>query len=201
MKKYILSNGLTILLEKRSTDSVTIMVTVRVGSNNEPENLLGISHFLEHMLFEGTKKRPSSTIIANEIERLGGELNAYTTNERTCFYIKVPKKHFDIALDIISDILQNPVFDKSAIEKERQIILKEINMVTDDPRFHQWILFQKTLFKKHPARNPTYGAIETVQKIRRDDLISYYNKHYTGTNMIISVVGGMGSIRDKIKRL
>ena len=93
MKKTTLSNGLTIITEKKQTESITIQVNVQVGSNQEPEKIFGISHFIEHMLFEGTKNRENSTLIANEIERLGGELNAYTSNERTCFYIKVYKKH------------------------------------------------------------------------------------------------------------
>ena len=112
MKKTTLKNGLTLIEEKKDTDSVSIVITVKTGSNNETKKILGISHFIEHMLFEGTAKRENSTIIANEIEKLGGDLNAYTSNEKTCFYIKVPKKHFDKALDILSDILQNPVFDK-----------------------------------------------------------------------------------------
>ena len=168
MKKTNLKNGLTLIEEKKDTASVSIVITVKTGSNNETKKILGISHFIEHMLFEGTAKRENSTIIANEIEKLGGDLNAYTSNEKTCFYIKVPKKHFDKALDILSDILQNPVFDKKSIEKERGIILKEINLVNDEPRFYQWILFQRTLFKKYPTKNPAYGTRAAVKKITRN---------------------------------
>jgi len=200
MQKTTLKNGLTIITQLKQSDSVSIVITVKVGSNNETRKINGISHFIEHMLFEGTKHRKSSTIIANEIEKLGGELNAYTSNERTVFFIKVPKKHFDIALNIVSDIIQNPLFDKATIEKERNIILKEINMVTDEPRFHQWVLFQKTLFKKHPAKNPTYGTIEAVKNITRNDLINYYKKYYIPNNMIISVVGNIKNIHKKIEK-
>src|SRR3989338_7702808 len=107
MRKFKLKNGLILLLEKKSTETVAVQATVMVGSNRENEKINGISHFVEHMLFEGTKKRPDSKIISNEIESVGGELNAYTSNERTCFYIKVPNKYMDKALDIMSDILQN----------------------------------------------------------------------------------------------
>ena len=189
MKKYKLPNGMIVLYEKKDTETVTIEIMVKVGSNNETKQIAGISHFVEHMLFEGTKKRTTNQIIANEIERLGGDVNAYTTNERTAYYIKVPKKHYAIALDILSDIIQRSTFDKKFVEKEREIILKEINMVTDQPRFHQWIVFYKTLFKNHPSKNPTYGTKEAVRKMTRDDLISYYNKHYLPNNMIVSVVG------------
>ena len=143
MEKRILHGGITLITEKRESNSIAIAVGVRVGSNNEPKNMHGVSHFLEHMLFEGTKKRPNATIISNEIESRGGEFNAYTSNERTVFYIKMLPKHFDIALDTISDMLLNSTFNPKFIEKEKKVILKEINMVIDEPRFHQWILFGK----------------------------------------------------------
>lgn len=192
MKQIKLKNGLTLVLEKKPTQTVTIQATVKVGSNNEYAKINGISHFMEHMLFEGTKRRPDSRIISNEIESLGGELNAYTSNERTCFYIKVPKEHFDKALDILSDILQNSVFNLKKIEKERKIILKEINLHKDEPRFHQWVLFTQTLFKNHPARFPTYGTVKAVKAVNRGSLLSYYNKYYLPNNMILSVVGNFG---------
>lgn len=193
MRKYKLEDGLILLYEKKNTETITIEATFRVGSNNEVKKIAGISHFVEHMLFEGTKKRPTNQIIANEIERLGGDLNAYTTNERTSYYIKVPKKHFSVALEILSDIIQNPLFEKWAIDKERNIILKEINMVTDQPRFHQWIVFYSTLFKKHPVKNPTYGTKEAVKTITKEDMLKYYNQYYAPNNMVISVVGNISN--------
>jgi len=189
MKKMILKNGLKIIVDKRKTDTVTIQATVQTGSNNESKGIRGISHFIEHMVFEGTKKRKEANIISNEIESLGGEINAYTSNERTCFYIKVPKKHFLKALDIISDILTNPLFKKKHIDKERKVILKEINMVNDEPRFYQWILFQKAIFQKQPAKYPVYGFREDVKKIDRDSILDYYNAWYVPNNTIISVSG------------
>ena len=99
--KYRLKNDLTVIYEKADTNSLTIQVTVKTGSNNEKNGIRGISHFIEHMLFEGTKSRQTSMEISNEIESLGGEINAYTDNIRTCFYIKVPKKHAEKAFDIL----------------------------------------------------------------------------------------------------
>ena len=200
MRKKVLGNGLTIIINKRPSQSVSIEAAVKVGSNDETKRIFGISHFIEHMLFEGTKKRPNSIIISNEIEKLGGELNAYTTNERTCFYIKVPKKHFGIALDILSDILQNPLLENKSIEKERKVILKEINMVNDQPRFYQWILFNKTLFQKHPAKNPVYGTIEAVKRITGKELAGYYKKHYLPNNTVISVVGDVSNAENQIAK-
>ncbi|MEA2036800.1 MAG: pitrilysin family protein [Nanoarchaeota archaeon] len=193
MKKLKLNTGLTLVLKKKQTETVTIQATVKVGSNNEDERINGISHFIEHMLFEGTKKRANSRIISNEIESIGGELNAYTSNERTCFYVKVPKKYQDKALDIISDIIQNPLFNEKNVEKERKIILKEINLHKDEPRFHQWILFSSALFKKHPARLATYGTVEAVKSMTRKDLLAYYHNYYIPNNIILSIIGNFNS--------
>ncbi len=200
MKKTVLNNGLTLVEEKKESDSVSIVITVKTGSNNEDKGVLGISHFIEHMLFEGTTHRKDSTMIGNEIERLGGDLNAYTSNERTCFYVKVTRNHFDKALGLLADIIQNPLFEKKIIEKERGIILKEINLVDDEPRFYQWILFHKALFKRHPAKNPGYGTRETVRKIKRKELLSYYKKFYMPNNIIVSVVGNVKDVKGKVER-
>ncbi len=201
MEKTILKNKITLLTEKNKTNTVVIAVNANVGSNHETEKIFGISHFLEHMLFEGTKKRPNAGIISNEIESIGGEFNAYTSNERTLFYIRVLSKYFDIALDIISDMVLNSIFRNDFIEKERKVILKEINMVTDEPRFHQWVLFQKVLFKKHPARNPTYGTVKAVNSISRNDLINYFRKHYSSNNISIAVVGNFADGQIIIKKV
>ncbi len=200
MKKFRLKNGLTLILEKIPTPTVTLQITVKVGSNNENTKINGISHFMEHMLFEGTKSRPDSRAISNEIESLGGELNAYTSNDRTCFYIRVPREHLGKALGIISDIIQNPLFKEAAIEKERKVILKEINLHKDDPRFHQWVLFAGVLFKKHPARLPTYGTVKAVKAVDRKSLLRYYQRHYVPNNMVLSVVGNFGKdVRGRIE--
>ena len=174
MRKYRLKNGITAIFDKNTSKSVAVEVMFRIGSNFESKAMAGISHFLEHMLFEGTKNRKDSREIANEIEKYGGEFNAYTTGDRTSFFIKIINKRFGIALDILSDMVANPVFDKKIIEKEKQVILKEINMVTDDSRLHQWILFQKALFEKHPAKNPTYGTVEAIKGLDRKYVADYY---------------------------
>src|SRR3989344_4933819 len=200
MKKYRLKNGITLIHERKYTDSVAVEVMFKVGSNFETKKEAGLSHFLEHMLFEGTKKRKDSREIANEIEKYGGGFNAYTTGDRTAFFIKIISKRFDIALDILYDMIANPVFDEKIIEKEKQVVLKEINMVTDDSRLHQWILFQKTLFERHPAKNPTYGTVETVKGFDRKYVAGYYFSHYIPNNMIISVVGNVDKVKEKIEK-
>ena len=199
MQKFKLKSGLTVIYLKKPGASVSVEVLVKVGSNNEKESELGISHFIEHMVFEATKKRGSSREIANQIEGIGGELNAYTSNERTCYYAKVPKKYFNRALDVISDILQNPLFREEDIEKQRKIILKEVGLVTDEPRFHQWVLFGKALFKKHPARNPAYGTVKTVKLMKKNQILNYYKKYYQPNNMVISVVGDVKGLKRKLE--
>jgi len=199
VNRFALNNGLKIIELKRKSDIVTIQITVNVGSNNETKKIGGISHFIEHMVFEGTKKRTSAEI-ANSIESLGGELSAYTSNEITCFYVKIIKKHFDKALDVLSDILINPLFDLKLIEKERPIILSEIKMVLDQPRHHQWTLFYQTLFNKFPAKNPVYGTMKSVKSISKGDICAYHKKYYTSKNMIITVVGDIASLKPKVNR-
>ncbi len=200
MLKYRLGNGATLILEKNGSKSVAVEVMFNVGSNYENRKQAGLSHFLEHMLFEGTKKRKSSGEIANEIEKYGAEFNAYTTGDRTAFFIKIMNKRFEVALDILSDMIKNSVFDKKIIEKEKKVVLKEINMVTDDSRLHQWILFQKTIFEKHPAKNPTYGTVEAVKNFSRRDIVDYYKTHYIPNNMIISVVGNVGNVKENVEK-
>ena len=196
----MLKNGIVVIFEKNMSKSVAIEVMFKIGSNFESSKLAGISHFLEHMLFEGTKNRKDSRTIANEIEKYGGEFNAYTTGDRTAFFIKIINKRFDRALDILSDMVANPIFDKKIIEKEKQVILKEINMVTDDSRLHQWVLFQKNLFENHPAKNPTYGTVQTVKSFDRKHVLDYYNSHYLPNNMVISVVGNVKNVKGNIKK-
>ncbi len=200
MKKFKLKNGITVIFEKNNSKSAAVEVMFKFGSNFESKKTLGLAHFLEHMLFEGTKNRKNSREIANEIEKYGGEFNAYTTGDRTAFFIKIINKRFDIALNILSDMVANPIFDNKIIEKEKQVILKEINMVTDDSRLHQWILFHKILFDKHPVKNPTYGTIETIKSFDREHVTDYYYSHYIPNNMIISVVGNVTTAKERIEK-
>src|SRR3989344_2199320 len=190
MQKKILKNGILVLLDKKDSNSVVIEITFRVGSNYENPKVLGISHFLEHLVFDGTSSRDSRQV-AFEIERYGGEINALTSNERTYYYVRIPKKHFDVALEILSDIIINPLFLQEEIDKEKNIIVDEINMVNDTPMFYQWILFIKTLFKISNVRHPVYGSKETVKSLTRQDLLDYYHNHYFANNMVVSVVGGV----------
>ncbi len=195
-----LKNGLTLIYENKKTETVTVEVTVKVGSNYETEKISGISHFIEHMMFEGTKRRADAKEISGEIESIGGEINAYTSNERTSYYIRVPKKHVGKALDLLSDILKNSVFAPKRIEKERKIILKEINLHKDEPRYYQWVVFQKALFKKIKVRLPTAGTVKSVKGLNRKMLVDYFHKFYVANNMVVSVVGDVSNVKSKISK-
>lgn len=190
MKRFVLKNGLTVLIKQKLTNAVAVEVTVKVGSNYETAKNRGISHFLEHMLFEGTKKRNAQQI-ANEIESIGGEINALTDNERTSYHIVVLHKYIERALDVLSDIIQNPIFDEKIIDKERKVVLNEIHLTTDDPKIHQWVLFQTRMYKKHNCRYPVYGTIECVSKFKKKDFLDFYSKYYVPNNMVVSLVGNV----------
>ncbi|MBS3117153.1 insulinase family protein [Candidatus Woesearchaeota archaeon] len=199
MQKVVLANGLKIIREHKPGNIVVIEVLVNVGSNDETIAEQGISHFLEHLLFEGTTSRPTNLAISNEIESIGGDFNAYTTNERTCFYIKVLKKYYRKAVTILADILQNSLFNVEHIAREKKIILKEIDMINDEPRFYQWLFLQRNLFIKHPCRYPTYGNKEVIRAITREKIVDYFNKYYVPNNISISVVGDVSKWRKPIE--
>lgn len=199
MKTILLENGLKIIHYPRKSNIAVILANVKAGSNNESAVEAGISHFIEHMLFEGTDKRPTSLEISNEIEKRGGEFNAATSNERTFYFTKMASKHFDVALDVISDIIMHPRFEDKIIEKEKKIIIDEIKLINDQPRYFQWVHFDSVLFQKHPAKNPVYGSIESVSAFDRNKILSYYGRHYVPGNITLVIIGeaDMAAVVDK----
>jgi len=200
MKKAVLGNGLTVLYYPKKGNSVVVEVMINVGSCHEKSDERGISHFLEHILFEGTKKRPTNKEISNEIERIGGDFNAYTSTGKTCFYAKVLKKHFTIAVDVLADILQNPLLREEDIKKEKNVVLKEIAMIYDEPRFHQWILLQQNLFEKHPCKYPTYGDVKVIKTLNRIKVEAFFRRYYLPNNMVVSIVGDVPNWRKEIEK-
>ncbi len=199
MKKYKLKNKATLIIDDKKSDTVAIEIDFKVGSNYENDNNRGISHFIEHMMFTGTKKR-NALQIASAIEKYGGEFNAATDNERTFYYVILPKKYVNVGIEILADMIKNTQFYNEELEKERKVLLNEISMLNDNPRFYQWILFQKNLFEKHPTKYPLYGSRETVGKIKREDLLDYFSKHYSTEDMIVSIVGDVKNIKNRIEK-
>jgi len=189
-KKTTLKNGLRIItVPSKSTQTVTVLVLVGTGSKYEKEDEKGISHFLEHMYFKGTKKRPSSLEIAETLDKVGGIYNAFTSQEYTGYFAKVSREHFDLALDWVSDIFLNSTLPEKEIEKERGVIIEEINMRKDHPIEHVQVLWQKLLYGDQPAGWDVAGEIETVSKISRKDLLEYREAQYIASNTIICLAG------------
>ncbi len=187
--KSFLDNGIRVVIEEmEGVRSVSIGIWIKRGSAHEPPERRGISHFLEHLLFKGTRRR-TALDIARDIESVGGVLNAFTSREYTCFYAKVLAKDAGLAVDILSDILINSTFRAKEIEKERFVVLQEISMVEDTPDDLIHDLLMERLWKGHPAGRAVLGTKQSVAAIRRKDVLAYFKNHYTPENMIITVAG------------
>ena len=184
-----LDNGLTVIFEKREVPIVAVSASVKFGAQFESEKIKGISHFIEHLVFKGTKKR-SVTEIPQEIESKGGIINAFTGEEITCFWNKLPSKHFSLGVDISRDLVLNPVFEKDALERERKVILEEIKMYHDNPNSYVLEKIKEMLYEK-PFNLSVAGTIETVSGLTREKVIELYNSIYTSNNMILCVVGNV----------
>lgn len=193
-KLITLPTGLRILeiLDKNSP-TITILILVKTGSKYETKEISGISHFLEHMMFKGTKKRPNPMDIKISIDSIGGIWNAYTSFEYTGYFIKTDKKHFNLNFDILSDIYLNSIFPKKEIEKEKQVIIAEINMGLDDSQHHVGDLWHTLLYGDQPAGRHIIGTKETVASINQSDFFKYLNEHYTAKNTLIVISGSYGS--------
>lgn len=200
-QRTILTNGLKLLYHKVPRPVVTVQCTLFTGANVEDKAHYGISHFVEHMIFEGTKRWSDSQQIANIIERLGGDFNAATTSENVSYYITVPAQHWNIALQVLAEIYKHSLFSLDKVEKERGVILDEVKLIHDTPREYQWILFEKTLFECHSLKNPVYGEIPILKKLTRDDLFHYYKKYYVPRNTVVTIVGDVPDPQSAVQRL
>ncbi len=202
-QKVLLDNGLTVvLLENHNAPVVTIQAWVRAGGVTEKEfSGSGISHFVEHMLFKGTERRKVGQI-GQEVKEAGGETNAYTGYDKTVYYITFHSDYFDKALDIMSDALMNSSFDPGEVEKEREVIAKEINLNRDDPFRRLYTHAQETAYAVHPYGNPVIGYESLLRKLTRDDLLTYYKRLYVPNNIVFIAVGDFDSAQalEKIKK-
>lgn len=195
-----LSSGLrTIVLPRKDVQTVTFMVLIGVGARYETPRQAGLSHFLEHMFFKGTKNRPTTREIAEAIDNVGGDYNAFTSEEYTGFYVKVAKEHLECGADVVSDVLLNPLFPQDEIERERGVIIEEIHMYTDAPMRHVCNIWQEALFGKHPLGQRVDGREETVRSFNRPAFLRYTHGHYHTKNMVV-VVAGNADVR-KVQNL
>lgn len=189
-KKKVLKNGLRIMVVPiKDAPSVTVMSLVEAGSKYEDKQNNGISHFLEHMCFKGTKKRTSAGDIAKEFDAMGAQNNAFTGPEMTGYWGKAHKKHTDDMLEIIADMYLNPTFPEKDLEIEKGVIIEEINMYEDLPRIMAGEIFDGLLYGDQPAGWSVAGTRENVRRFNRDDFVNYRNKHYVATATTIIVAG------------
>ncbi len=195
IRQTILKNGIKVVTEELpDVESSSIGVWVATGSRKETRRVNGITHFIEHLLFKGTKRR-TALDIAKEIESVGGVLNAFTSREYTCFYAKVINKDLPRAVDLLSDIFMNSLFDPAEIDKERMVVLQEIKMIQDTPDDLIHDIFAESFWKDHPLGRPVVGDMQTVASLKRRDILTYFRRNYRSNTVFVTAAGGLGHRR------
>ena len=188
--KKVLKNGLRVItVPMKDNPTVTVLVLVEAGSKYEEKKVNGISHFLEHMCFKGTAKRPKSVDISKELDALGSQYNAFTSQEYTGYYAKSDARHFRQIFDIVSDIYLNSTFPELEMQKEKGVIIEEINMYEDMPQRHVQDLMMKLLFGDQPAGWNIAGDKKNILNMQRDDFVQFKNKHYLPEATVLVVAG------------
>lgn len=196
-----MNNGLRVItVPKKDSPTTTVLVLVEAGSSFETKNLNGLSHFLEHMAFKGTEKRPKSIDVASELDGLGAAYNAFTSVDYTGYYAKAANEHFDEILDVVSDIYLHSIFDQKEIDKERGVIIEEINMYEDLPMRNVGDVFTALLYGDQPAGWNVAGEKETVRKMSRDDFLKYHRDRYLSESTIVVVAGDINE-DDAVKKI
>lgn len=189
-EKTILPSGLRVLTSHMpNTRSVSVSIFVGAGSRYEDKEVAGVGHFLEHMFFKGTAKRPKTQQISEAIEGVGGIINAEVGKELAVYWAKVARPHLDVALDVLSDILRNSLFDPAEIEKERRVVLEELSMVMDDPREWVDVIMDEVMWGDQALGRDVGGTKETVSRLTREDLLNFRQQRYSPQSTVISVAG------------
>ena len=189
-KKITLDSGLKLITcHMPHTRSVSVLFFVSTGSCYETDDIAGISHFIEHMCFKGTGNRPTSREISEAIEGVGGIMNGGTDREMTSYWCKLASQHFELAVDVLVDLLRNPLFRAEDIDKERQVIIEEINMSLDSPQQRAGMLFDELMWPGSPMGRDVAGTKETVTAIGKEHMLKYLNGYYTPENILVSIAG------------
>lgn len=195
-KKTTLPSGLRILtIPMKDNPTVTFAVATRTGAFDEDARTNGIAHFLEHLCFKGTKKRPTHKDISGELDSVGAANNAFTGKEQTMYYAKADTKHFEKIADVISDIFLNSVFPEKEMEKERGVIMGEIDMYEDDPRDKVWDVLMTLMYGDQPAGWSTLGPKKNIRAFTRQDFIDFRSTHYKPSNTLVVIAGGVSEKR------
>lgn len=183
-------NGLTAVLKKdTSIPVVSVNIWVKVGSINEQAEQSGLSHFIEHLVFKGTKNYPKNTEIIENVEKMGGFINACTSKEYTCFYIDIQKDGYLDAIKMLSDMVTNPLFPEGEIIPERKVVIEEIQRHKDNPQAQLFEHFMSTIYKVSAYKNSVIGTENVIANIPREEIIKYFKQNYIPSKMVISVVG------------
>lgn len=208
VKIKVLSSGLKIILAPiKNSLTTTVLVITKTGSKYETKDINGISHFLEHLCFKGTKNRPNSRKISEELDGLGAQYNAFTGYEYTGYYAQAQTKHINKILDIVSDLYLNATLPVEEIEKERGVIIGEIEMYEDNPQREVWDLFMNILYGNQPAGWPVIGSRKNIKKIKKSDIVNYRKKNYTASSTVVVVAGKykeeniINDIKNKFKNI
>ncbi len=202
IQKEILDNGLTVITESMPhVRSVAVGIWLRRGSRHEQESQSGIAHFIEHMVFKGTRRR-SQVQIAQELDAIGGQTDAFTSKEYGSFHAKVLDEHLPLVMDLLADIVLNPSFDSVELERERKVIFEEIKMVEDTSEDLAHEIFVESFWPNHPLGRPILGRRRTVESFGRDDLLRFFRVAYTPTNMIVAAAGHLdhNQVADLIRK-
>lgn len=187
-----LRGGLKVIsIPMQNTDTVTVLMLIGTGSNYEERKQSGVSHYLEHMFFKGTKKYPNAGDLNKRLDAIGAQHNAFTSREETGYWVKAHKDHYPLAIGFVSDILQNALIKKEEVNKERGVIFEEMKMYFDTPRIHVWSVFERLMYGDQPAGWDIIGTKKSLSSFKRSDLVKYWNKQYVSSNSILIVAGNI----------
>ena len=193
--KTRLPSGIRLItVPMKGAKTITVLAAVKAGSNFETKDINGISHFLEHMMFKGTKKRPTTLQIAEELDAIGGQYNAFTSKEWTGYYAKAEARHLSFLVEILSDIFQNALLDSTEMEREKLVIIEEMNMYQDTPARHVDELAEELLYGDQPQGWKIIGEPDTLRSITRDTLMNYRKDRYVGGNTVLCIAGHIPSL-------
>jgi len=197
---FKLKNGINcLLINNQCFKSVTVDVMFKVGSRDEPKDYHGLTHFAEHMFFKGTKKRPASRIISSTIDQYGGKFNASTDYDITHYFVKIDRKHYTVALDVLSDMLFNSLFQEEDIEAEKQVVIHELESYNTNPAKFIFKMFSHTIFKNTTLEHDVGGSINVIKKATREQFLNYVSHFYKPTNVTLIVVGNFTLPENGIK--
>lgn len=200
-QKTVLPNGVRVITEQiEHVRSVAIGLWVGAGSRDERSGYEGISHFIEHMFFKGTKKRTARQL-AESLEAVGGQLNAFTTKEYTCFYAKVLDEDLELAIDVLSDMFFSSLFDVKEIDKEKKVVIEEIKMYEDSPDELIHDLFSEYVWNDHPLGKPILGTVASINALTREKILDYLGHHYAPENLVVAVAGKIDDENALLRRL